>query len=297
MAAFMPISEIAMIGRLLGDTLGSTRRIHSVNIENIPVQDKPNPLTRLKTNGIVDLYFNDVTFSYENTNHNVVKDISFKIKSGQNVALVGRSGAGKTTVAHLIMRFWDPSNGTIELGGNNIKNYKLDFLREQIALVAQDTFLFNNSLRENLLIGRPNCTSNELDNAIDSAGLRKFVDTLPDGLSTIVGERGALLSGGQKQRVAICRAFLKDAPFLILDEATSHLDATNEQIVRDGMDKLKSDRTTLVIAHRLSTIKESDLIVVIDQGQIVEQGSHQELLDKNGVYSALIHSQIRLTVD
>jgi ATP-binding cassette subfamily C protein CydCD len=193
------------------------------------------------------------------------------------------------------MRFWDPQTGQVKLGESSLRDYMLADLREHLALVAQDTYLFNTTIRENLLIARPDASEEQLSAAVASAGLTTFIETLPDGLDTVVGERGSQLSGGQRQRVAIGRAFLKDAPILVLDEATSHLDAVNEQMVRGALDRLASDRTTLVIAHRLSTVMNADLIVVMDQGKVVDTGSHDELLERGGLYAQLVSHQLSRT--
>jgi ATP-binding cassette subfamily C protein CydCD len=190
------------------------------------------------------------------------------------------------------MRFWDPDAGSIRLDGADLRDYRLDDLRRRIALVAQDTYLFNDTLRNNILLARPEASEAELRAAIENASLDELVATLPDGLDTPVGERGASLSGGQRQRVAIARAFLKDAPVLILDEATSHLDAVNEQAVRRALDRLKADRTTIVIAHRLSTIRDADLIVVLANGRVVESGTHHGLLAAGGLYARLVARQL-----
>ena len=182
------------------------------------------------------------------------------------MALVGTSGAGKTTTAHLLMRFWDPRSGRVLLNGIDLREYALEDVRSRVALVAQDTYLFNDTLRRNIMIAHPEASEDELLRAVQYASLDDVVAALPEGLDSRVGERGMSLSGGQRQRVAIARAFLKDAPILILDEATSHLDAINERAVRDALDRLKADRTTIVIAHRLSTIRDADLIIVLDAG-------------------------------
>jgi len=287
MSAFLPISEISTVGRLLADTIGSTRRIYAVQLEPVPVTDGRGDSV---TNTGIDL--GGVEFRYDFTNFKALDNVSFPIEQGKSVALVGPSGAGKTTAAHLIMRFWDPQTGEVKLGENNLRDYVLADLREHLALVAQDTYLFNTTLRENLLIARPDASEDEIAAAVDSAGLTTFVETLPDGLDTVVGERGSQLSGGQRQRVAIGRAFLKDAPILVLDEATSHLDAVNEQMVRGALDRLASDRTTLVIAHRLSTVMSADLIVVMNHGKVVETGGHNELLERGGLYSQLVSHQL-----
>lgn len=294
MAAFLPVSEIANVGRLLADTLGSTRRIYAVQLEEIPVQDGPGVAVSesVITN---EISFSGVTFSYDYSNRPALHGVSFDIKSGQTVALVGSSGAGKTTIAHLLMRFWDPDSGSVQIDGHDLRDYELDELRERIALVAQDTYLFNSSLRQNLLVAKPDATDEEVLRAVERAGLAKFVDSLPKGLETKVGERGAQFSGGQRQRVAIGRAFLKDASVLILDEATSYLDATTERQVRQALDRLSGDRTTLVIAHRLSTVRDADLIVVLDEGRVVEQGTHSELMTRRGTYATLVATQLQVT--
>ena len=289
MAAFLPVSEIAQIGRQLADTLGATRRVYALANEPIPVRDGPGvPVAR----GAAALSLEKVTFTYPGQTRRALSDVSFDIPAGKTVALVGTSGAGKTTTAQLLMRFWDPDSGRILLNGADLKDYKLDALRGLVALVAQDTYLFNDTLRANILIARPEATDSELQAAIEHASLGELVAALPEGLDSPVGERGTSLSGGQRQRVAIARAFLKDAPILILDEATSHLDAVNEQAVRRALDVLKADRTTIVIAHRLSTVRDADLIVVLDEGRVAESGTHASLLSRGGLYARLVSRQL-----
>jgi len=221
-----------------------------------------------------------------------VPHVSLTVPAGATVALVGPSGAGKTTLAHLCLRFWDPDAGTVTLGAHPLAAYRMDELRARVALVAQDTYLFNATLRENVLLARPDASEAELMAAIARASLDELVATLPDGLDTVVGERGARLSGGQRQRLAIARAFAKDAPVLILDEATSHLDGVNERAVQAALAELARDRTTLVIAHRLSTIRDADQIVVLDAGRVVETGRHAALLERGGLYAQLVSRQL-----
>ncbi|MBF0277211.1 MAG: ABC transporter ATP-binding protein [SAR324 cluster bacterium] len=292
MAAFLPISEIAHIGRQLADTLGATRRLYAVQNESAPIQDGPG--VDSFGNQEKGLEMKKVTFSYLRDGRFALKDANFSIPAGKMVALVGPSGAGKTTAAHLLMRFWDPIMGEITFQGYPLSQFRLDELRKNIALVTQDTYLFHNSIQENIMIARPAADKKELHDAIERAALREFIDALPEGLNTPVGERGVRLSGGQRQRVAIARAFLKDAPVLILDEATSHLDSINERLVHDALEDLMHNRTTVVIAHRLSTVRNADAIVVLDQGQIAETGNHQTLIARNGLYKHLAGRQMEI---
>lgn len=293
MAAFLPVSEIAQIGRQLADTLGSTRRVYALNNEPVPVTDGPGGPDQ---SGPVSITLEDVDFRYPGQSRRAIRDFSLTIPAGKTVALVGTSGAGKTTLAQMLMRFWDPDSGRVLMDGADLKDYKLDDLRGRIALVAQDTYLFNDTLRANIMLARPDASEADLEAAVRHASLGDLVEMLPDGLDTKVGERGTSLSGGQRQRVAIARAFLKDAPVLILDEATSHLDAVNERAVREALDRLQSDRTTIVIAHRLSTIRSADMIAVLSEGTLVETGSHDELVAKGGLYAQLVSHQLASAV-
>jgi ATP-binding cassette subfamily C protein CydCD len=289
-SAFVPVWEIAQVARQLADTLGAARRLHAVHAEPVPVVDgrgvgRPRP-------GAPALEMEDVRFVYPGRTDPALDGVSFEVPAGHTVALVGLSGAGKTTVAALFLRFWDPASGVVRLDGHDARDYKLDELRARIALVAQDTYLFNDTLGNNVLLAKPGATDAELATAVAKASLDEFVASLPDGLDTLVGERGAQLSGGQRQRVAIARAFLKDAPILILDEATSHLDALNEAAVRASLAVLARERTTLVIAHRLATVRDADRIVVLDAGRIVETGEHDSLLARGGLYARLVGRQL-----
>ncbi len=290
MAAFLPVSEIAQVGRQLADTLGATQRLNEVHSEKPQVKEgarddaPPRP-------GVSALELQSVSFRYPSGNRPALSDVRFEVPAGATVALVGPSGAGKTTIAHLLLRFYDPDSGAIRMNGVDLRELKLAALRARIALVSQDTYLFNDDLEANIRIGRPEAGAAEVERAVERASLRPFVDALPDGLKTRVGERGMQLSGGQRQRVAIARALLKDSPVLVLDEATSHLDALSERAVRAALDELKRDRTTIVIAHRLSTICDAASIVVIDDGRVREAGTHAELVARRGLYARLIERQ------
>ena len=239
--------------------------------------------------------FNHVFFEYKKGNP-VLKDISFKVNKGETIALVGNSGGGKSTIVNLIPRFYDIKKGSIKIDNIDIKNYTLESLRQNISVVFQDNFLFAGTIKDNILMGKLNATQEELDHAIDNACLREFINELPEGINTYIGEKGVLLSGGQKQRIAIARAFIKNAPIIILDEATSALDNKSEAIVQKAINNLMKDKTVFVIAHRLSTIKNATKILTINEGTLSEQGTHQELMNiPNGKYKTLYEMQFGKT--
>ena len=239
--------------------------------------------------------FNHVFFEYKKGNP-VLKDISFKINKGETIALVGNSGGGKSTIVNLIPRFYDIKKGSIKIDNIDIKNYTLESLRQNISVVFQDNFLFAGTIKDNILMGKLNATQEELNHAINNACLREFINELPEGINTYIGEKGVLLSGGQKQRIAIARAFIKNAPIIILDEATSALDNKSEAIVQKAIDNLMKDKTVFVIAHRLSTIKNATKILTINEGTLSEQGTHQELMNiPNGKYKTLYEMQFGKT--
>ncbi|HBH35116.1 MAG TPA: lipid ABC transporter permease/ATP-binding protein, partial [Gammaproteobacteria bacterium] len=238
-----------------------------------------------------DIIFCNVSFSYPGTDKQVLKNINLKLKKGMNIALVGHSGSGKTTIANLIPRFYDIEQGSITLDGVDLRDIKLQSLREQIAIVSQDIVLFNDSVLANITYGMsPRPTMEQIQKAIKLANAEEFISQLSEGVETPLGEDGATLSGGQRQRLAIARAFLKDTPLLILDEATSALDAKTEELIEESLDRLKSSKTTITIAHRLSTIINADLIYVMKDGEINSKGTHAELLEKSELYRQLYQS-------
>jgi ABC-type multidrug transport system fused ATPase/permease subunit len=292
LSAFVQVWEIAQIGRQLADTFAAAQRLHAVHAEPVTVTDGPGvPAAPAGEAAAPALEMVRVRFRYPGRPRLALDDVSLSVPAGSTVALVGPSGAGKTTVANLFLRFWDPTAGEVRLHGHDLRRYRLDELRARIALVAQDTYLFNDTLRANIRLARPAASDADVAAAVERAALREFVESLPEGLDTVVGERGAQLSGGQRQRVAIARALLKDAPVLILDEATSHLDAVSEQEVRRALDRLAQGRTTVVIAHRLSTVRGADRILVFDEGRLIETGTHDALLAGRGLYRRLVARQ------
>ena len=240
-----------------------------------------------------EITFENVSFEYIK-NRPVLKNLNLHIKKGETLALVGNSGGGKSTIVSLLPRFYDIQKGEIKIDGINIKDYSLKSLRDNISVVFQDNFLFSGTIRENILLGKMNATQEELNSAVQSACLSEFINSLEKGLDTQIGERGVLLSGGQKQRVAIARAFIKNAPIVILDEATSALDNKSEAIVQKAIDNLMQDKTVFVIAHRLSTVRNANKIALINEGELVELGNHDELMKiKNGQYKTLYEMQFK----
>lgn len=249
------------------------------------ITDAKNAIKAENVQGTVE--FRNVTFHYETEKKNVLTNLNLSVKAGESIALVGPSGGGKTTLCSLIPRFYEVSDGEILLDGTNIKNLTLSSLRENIGVVAQDVYLFSGSIRENIAYGKQNATDEEIVEAAKLAGAHEFIQALPNGYDTYVGERGVKLSGGQKQRVSIARVFLKNPPVLILDEATSALDNESEKLVQESLEKLAHGRTTFTIAHRLTTVRNADRILVLTEDGIAESGTHEELVQKGGIYAEL----------
>jgi subfamily B ATP-binding cassette protein MsbA len=235
-----------------------------------------------------------VEFTYDRDKGRVLHAINLEVAAGTTVAIVGRSGSGKTTLVSLLPRFYDPDSGAVLLDGFDLREYALRDLRAQISLVSQEVVLFNDTIRNNIVFGAENVDNAAIDAAVSAAHVREFVDELPQGLATMVGDRGVLLSGGQRQRIAIARALLRNSPILVLDEATSSLDTASERHIQSALELLVRNRTTFVIAHRLSTIEHADLIVVMQDGAIIETGTHAELLARAGVYAQLHQLQFKV---
>ena len=283
-----PSKQLARINEVIQMGLAAASSVFGV-LDEAPEKDD-GTVTLEKVKGRIE--YRHVGFRYPISHADVLHDVSFSIEPGQTLALVGASGSGKTTVVSLFPRFYRATQGEILLDGVNINDLVLANLRDHIALVGQETLLFNDSIRNNIAYGRKGKIDEaRLEEAARAAHVLEFVNALPEGLDTQVGEKGLRLSGGQRQRIAIARALYKNAPILILDEATSSLDSESERYVQAAMQKLMENRTTLVIAHRLSTVEHADRIVVLAQGRVVESGNHKELLARNGVYAGLYRIQ------
>jgi subfamily B ATP-binding cassette protein MsbA len=267
--------------------LAAAQRVFEVlEVENT-VTDKPNAVVKTAFEDKIEI--KNINFKYEE--ENVLKNFSITVPKGKTVALVGQSGSGKSTIANLLTRFYDVQEGTITIDSINIKDITMHSLRDLMGLVTQDSILFNDTIKANVSLGKLTATDEEIIEALKIANAYEFVKDLPEGINTSVGDSGNKLSGGQKQRISIARAVLKNPPIMILDEATSALDTESERLVQQALENMMQNRTSIVIAHRLSTIQKADLIVVMQKGEIVEQGTHEELLVKNGMYSKLVSMQ------
>ena len=262
------------------------RVLEILNTES-SLEDKPNAMQKESFDSEINI--DSVSFKYED--EYVLRDFSLQVKKGQSVALVGQSGSGKSTIANLVTRFYDVNKGSISIDGSDIRDITKSSLRGLMGLVTQDSILFNDTIKNNLLLGKPDATEQEVLKALEVANAWEFVKDLPQGIETNIGDSGNKLSGGQKQRLSIARAVLKNPPIMVLDEATSALDTESERLVQDALENMMKNRTSIVIAHRLSTIQNADLIVVMQKGEIAEQGTHETLLAKKGIYHSLVSMQ------
>jgi subfamily B ATP-binding cassette protein MsbA len=283
--AYKPLKSIAKIQMSLESGRAALSRIYSFLDMDTSLPIAKNPIMKKTFNE--EVVFEHVEFSYNVTDRQVAKDVSFVLKRGKTIAVVGSTGSGKTTLANLLARFYDPTGGRICMDGVELRDIEIGDLRKLIGVVTQETILFNTTIADNIAYGTPGATQDQIEAAAKMANAHPFILQHPDGYKRVVGDKGFVLSGGERQRVAIARAILKNPPILILDEATSALDTATEQQVQEAISHLMENRTVFVIAHRLSTIKHADLILVMDQGQIIESGNHDELYAKGGVYHGL----------
>jgi ATP-binding cassette subfamily B multidrug efflux pump len=287
---FLPVAQFGFIITQFGQAAASAKRIYEILDAKSDVTDKPNAIALPVVNGAVR--FENVTFRYFGSGDPVLKNVSFETAPGQRIALLGATGSGKTTIINLLPRFYDPTEGRITIDGYDLRDVTLDSLRSQIGIVLQETTLFSGTIRENIAFGRSDASDEEIISAAKAAAAHEFIMTFPDGYDTYVGERGTTLSGGQKQRVAIARALLLNPHILILDDSTSSVDLATEAKIQDALDLLMKSRTSFVIAQRISTVMGADQILVLDKGQIVAQGKHEELLETSEIYADIYCSQL-----
>lgn len=284
-----PLRRLVSSSTMLTQSIASMDRMFELIDEPYEIKNKANALELPRVKG--EVRFDNVNFQYEEEGSQILNNINFTINPGETVAFVGMSGGGKSTIISLIPRFYDTTSGTVCIDDYDVRDVSLHSLRSQIGIVLQDNILFSDSVKENILMGKPDASDEEVIAAAKAANAHDFIMSLPDGYDTKVGERGVKLSGGQKQRVAIARVFLKNPPILILDEATSALDLESEALIQESLDVLAHERTTIIIAHRLSTITHADKIFVIDHGQLIESGTHEQLMQKEGTYFSLFQVQ------
>ncbi|MEK5101896.1 ABC transporter ATP-binding protein [Cytobacillus sp. FSL M8-0252] len=286
---YNPLRRLVNSSTTLTQAIASMDRVFELVDEKYDIDDKENAIPCRNVAGHIE--FKDVHFKYNNEDGAVLRDINLDVKQGETIALVGMSGGGKSSLVSLIPRFYDVSGGRILLDGEDIRSFQVRSLRDHIGMVLQDNILFSESVKANILLGKPDASDEEVIRAAKAANAHGFIMDLPEGYDTKVGERGVKLSGGQKQRIAIARIFLKNPPILILDEATSALDLESEHLIQEALNDLATDRTTFIVAHRLSTITHADRIVVVEYGEIVETGSHEELMERQGHYYKLFQVQ------
>jgi ATP-binding cassette, subfamily B, bacterial len=285
---YKPMRDLSKMTDTVSNAIVGYERIQEVlDIESL-VRDVPGARRAPTFTGQIE--FSKVSFSY-GTDNQILKDVSLKVEAGQVAAIVGPSGAGKTTIVSLIPRFYDPTSGQVVIQGTDIRRYRLKSLRDQMSFVLQDTLLFRTTIWENIAYGKPDAPPDEIRRAAKLANAHEFIEAMPDGYDTMVGDRGVTLSGGQRQRIAIARAVIRDTPILILDEPTAGLDAASEQAVMEALDRLMQGRTSVVIAHRLGTIRHADVIFVMKDCELAEQGTHDVLMAHNGVYAELYRIQ------
>jgi ATP-binding cassette subfamily B protein len=290
----MPVRRLGPLTNLISRSISAGQRILEILDTRSPVQEKPDAIELNNVRGQV--CFEDVRFSYDSTRL-VLENISFSVQPGELVALVGSLGSGKSTLAHLIPRFYDVSSGAITIDGIDIRDVTVSSLRKNVGIVQQDIFLFSATIRDNIAYGAVNADMKQIVAAAKTAYLHDFIQSLPDGYETLVGERGITLSGGEKQRLAIARTLLTDPSILILDDSTSSVDAEIEHLIRQAIDRLITGRTTFIITHRLPIIKNADLILVLHEGRIVERGRHSELMAEKGLYKQIYQSQLSAAQD
>ena len=285
---YKPMRDLSKMTDTVSKALVGYERIQEVLEIESRVYDLPGARRAPKFKGQIE--FDHVSFSYGGEKE-VLKDVSFKIESGQVAAIVGPSGTGKTTIVSLIPRFYDPVAGIVKIDGTDVRRYSLKSMRDQISFVLQETLLFRATIWENIAYGKPDAPPKEIIRAAELANAHEFIEKMPEGYDTMIGERGVTLSGGQRQRIAIARAIIRDTPILILDEPTSGLDAASEQAVIEALDRLMKGRTSVVIAHHLSALRHANIIFVIKDRELVEQGTHEELVTRGGVYADLYNTQ------
>ncbi len=291
MLAYQPIRSLATINLAIYQGAAAFKRIEEIITKEIKVKELTNS-PKLKINKS-NIKFDKVNFKYDTTNERAIKDVSFDIEGNTMAAFVGHSGAGKSTIINLLPRFYDPQNGSIEIDGQNIKDISLISLRKNISMVSQDVILFDDTIKNNIIYANNNAKDEDIINACKFAAADEFIKKLPNGYDTLIGENGIRLSGGQKQRISIARAILKESPIILLDEATSSLDADSEEIVQNAITNLTNNKTTLVIAHRLSTIHNADKIFVLKEGKIIDSGGHEYLIDNCAEYKSLYKKQLK----